>query len=309
MSPKSRSFPEDDARIRSSSPCARMELPSTRKRWIANRGGAGGLEGAAIGGRNCGAAGAWDCGLEGCGFVGACAIARLAHSASSDPAAAPSKRLRNAYTVGIGATLTLPGQESKFSHGRSRRGKRPEKCDLFTAMSSRAKTQGSSGFALQIVQWSAAEGRETGTEDESRVAEVGTGDDAFGDRRLSFSEVGCDQLLGEFGRNAARGAFARLAVLPDVEAAAGFLAEISRGDELGELPRRLRALARQFLPHREADVQAHRVGQLDRSHRHAERRDCRVECLRRDTLVDHVQRLVDVGTEHAIDEKARRVLD
>src|SRR5712691_13106655 len=107
-----------------------------------------------------------------------------------------------------------------------------------------------------MVQRSAAEGRETGTEDESRVGEVGIGDDAFGDRRLSFLEVGCDELLGEFGRNAARAAFARLAVLPDVEAAACFLAEISRGDELGELPRRFRAFARQFLPHRETDVQA-----------------------------------------------------
>src|SRR6266851_1966409 len=176
-------------------------------------------------------------------------------------------------------------------------------------MSPRAKTQGISGLALQIVQRSAAEGRETGSEDEPRVGEVGTGDDALGDRRLSFPEVGCDQLLGEFGRNAARGAFARLAVPPDVEAAAGFLTEISRGDELGELFRRLGAFTRQFLPHRETDVQAHRVGQLDRPHRHAERRDRRVERLRRDAFVHHAQRLVDVGTEHAIDEKARRILD
>src|SRR5882762_3491688 len=239
MSPKSRSFPENGVRIRSSSSCERRELPSTRKRWIANRGGAGGL--------------------GGCGFAGPCAIAGLAHSASSDPAAATSKRLRNAHTVGIGATLTLPGQGSKFSHGRSRKGKRPEKCDSFPAMSPRAKTQGISGLALQIVQRSAAEGRETGSEDEPRVGEVGTGDDALGYRRLSFSEVGRDQLLGEFGRNAARGAFARLTVPPDVEAAAGFLAEISRGDELGELFRRLGAFTRQFLPHRETDVQAHRV--------------------------------------------------
>src|SRR6267378_6171358 len=126
-----------------------------------------------------------------------------------------------------------------------------EERDLFPAMSPRAKTQGISGLALQIVQWSAAEGRETGTEDEPRVGEVGTGDDAFGDRRLSFPEVGCDQLLGEFGRNAPRGAFARLAVLPDVEAAAGFLAEISRSNELRELSRGFCVFARELLAHRE----------------------------------------------------------
>src|SRR5260370_9215943 len=81
---------------------------------------------------------------------------------------------------------------------------------------------------FQVVQRPAAEGRETGTEDEPGVGEIGVGDDAFGDRRLPFLEVGSDELLGEFGRCAARGAFARLAVPPDVEAAAGFLAEISR---------------------------------------------------------------------------------
>src|ERR1700693_5661532 len=83
--------------------------------------------------------------------------------------------------------------------------------------------------AFQVVQRSAAERRETGAEDEPRVGEVGIGDDALGDDGLSFLEVGRDELLGEFGRDAARGAFACLAVLPDVEAAAGFLAEISRG--------------------------------------------------------------------------------
>src|SRR6266571_8144017 len=83
---------------------------------------------------------------------------------------------------------------------------------------------------FHIVQRPAAEGRETGTEDEPGVGEVGIGDDAFGDDRLRFLEVWFDELLGELGRYAACGAFPRPAVLPDVEAAAGFLAEISRGD-------------------------------------------------------------------------------
>src|SRR2546430_15590584 len=96
MCPKSRSFPEKGARIPSSSPCERIVFPSTRKRWIANRGGAGGLEGAATG--------ACDCGPGGCGLVGACAIALLAHRPNSDT----SKRQRRAPTVGVGATSTLP---------------------------------------------------------------------------------------------------------------------------------------------------------------------------------------------------------
>src|SRR5258708_36450156 len=77
MSPKSRFFPENGVRIWSSSSCARRELPSTRKHWIANRGGVGGLKGASIGGRACG--------LGGSGFVGACAIVWVAHRGSINP--------------------------------------------------------------------------------------------------------------------------------------------------------------------------------------------------------------------------------
>ena len=59
---------------------------------------------------------------------------------------------------------------------------------------------------FQVVQRSAAEWRETGGEDEPRVGEVGIGDDAFGDGGPSFLEVGRDELIGELGRGAARGA-------------------------------------------------------------------------------------------------------
>src|SRR5260221_4460625 len=221
MSPKSRSFPENGARMRSSSPCARRELPSTRKRWIANRGGAGGLEGAVVG--------AWGCDLGGCGFAGACAIALLAHSANNDTAAAASKRQRSALAVGVGATLTLPGQEQNSPTPCCVRASVARMCLISGNVVAR-EDSGISGFALHIVQRSAAERRETGREDEPRVGEVGVGDDAFGDRSLSFLEVMRNELLGEFWRGAARGAFACLAVLPDVEAASGFLAEISRSN-------------------------------------------------------------------------------
>src|SRR5712692_11293683 len=132
---------------------------------------------------------------------------------------------------------------------------------------------------FQVVQRPPAERRKARSEDEARVGEIGVGDDALGDHRLRLLEIRLDQFLAQIGSRAAGPAFARLAVAPGVEAAAGFPAEVPGGDELGELLRRLCVLARQLLADREADVEADRVGELDRSHRHAERRGRGVERL------------------------------
>src|SRR6266496_894761 len=155
----------------------------------------------------------------------------------------------------------------------------------------------------EIIQRPAAERRESGAEDEA-----GVGDDAFGDDGLRLLEIRLDQFLAQIGSRAAGPAFARLAVAPGVEAAAGFPAEVPGGDERGELLRRLGALARELLADRETDVQADGVGELDGAHRHAERDGRGVECLGRDAFVPHAQRLVEVRSEHAVDEKTRRIL-
>src|SRR6266851_6020377 len=160
----------------------------------------------------------------------------------------------------------------------------------------------------EIIQRPPAERRKARTEDEARVGEIGVGDDALGDDSLRLLEIRLDQFLAQIGSRAAGPAFARLAVFPEVKAAAGFPAEVPGGDERGELLRRLGALARELLADREADVEADRVGEFDRPHRHAERSGRGIERLRRDALIHHAQRPVEVRSEHAVDEKTRRIL-
>src|SRR5258708_4889323 len=92
---------------------------------------------------------------------------------------------------------------------------------------------------FQVVQRPAAERRKARSEDEARVGEIGVGDDALGDDGLRLLEIRPDQFLAQIGSRAAGPAFARLAVFPGVKAAAGFPAEGPRGDERGELLRRL----------------------------------------------------------------------
>src|SRR6266511_1470107 len=107
----------------------------------------------------------------------------------------------------------------------------------------------------EIIQRPSSERRKARSEDEARVGEIGVGDDALGDDGLRLLEIRLDQFLAQIGSRAAGPAFARLAVAPGVEAAAGFPAEVPGGDERGELLRRL-ALPGELLADRETDVQA-----------------------------------------------------
>src|SRR2546428_259040 len=75
----------------------------------------------------------------------------------------------------------------------------------------------------EIIQRPAAERRKARPEYEARVGEIGIGDDAFGDDGLRFLEIRSDQFLAQIVSRAACPAFARLAVFPEVNAAA-FLA-------------------------------------------------------------------------------------
>src|SRR6266699_62088 len=145
----------------------------------------------------------------------------------------------------------------------------------------------------EIIQRSPAERRKARSENEARVGEIGVGDDALGDDGLRLLEIRLDQFLAQIGSRAAGPAFARLAVAPGVEAAAGFPAEVPGGDERGELLRWL-ALPGELFADRETDVEAAGVGELDGAHRHAERDGRGVECFGRDALIHHAQRLVEV---------------
>jgi hypothetical protein len=95
--------------------------------------------------------------------------------------------------------------------------------------------------------------------------------------------------------------------LPAVKALPALLAELAGGHLVGQRPRQHRVGPGQRLARRHGDVEAHGVDQLDRPHRHAEGGERRVDGLGRDALVHAAQRLVHVGPEHRIDQKARRV--
>src|SRR5579862_2796781 len=118
-----------------------------------------------------------------------------------------------------------------------------------------------------------AMGGEAGAEDDARVAEIRVRDDPFahaGDRfvqRRQHHAVG--ERLQVHGARA-DGTLLGLAPGPRVEALAALLSEFLRLDERLELLRDRRARLRELLSHGPADVEAHHVGKLDRSHGHAE---------------------------------------
>src|SRR5207247_1153159 len=114
--------------------------------------------------------------------------------------------------------LLLPAQNVIYSPGRRRTGIR-----------------GTSNLVFEVVQRPPAERRKARSENEARVGEIGIGDDALGDDGLRFLEIRLDQFLAQIGSRAAGPALARLAVFPEVKAAAGLPAEVPGGDERGEL--------------------------------------------------------------------------
>ena len=63
---------------------------------------------------------------------------------------------------------------------------------------------------------------------------------------------------------------------------------------------------RQDAAHMQADVEPHRVGKLDRAHRHAELLGCAIDHCERNAFAGREHRLGQVGHQHAIDEEAGR---
>src|SRR5688572_21240745 len=93
---------------------------------------------------------------------------------------------------------------------------------------------------LQIMERATAKWCETGAEDESRVGEVGIGDDALEDRGLSLLEIGSDQGVDEpFVIRPGR-VLDGLALLPAVDPLAALAPELAGGDLLLEELRHLR---------------------------------------------------------------------
>src|SRR4051812_4390992 len=161
----------------------------------------------------------------------------------------------------------------------------------------------SGSFSMrEIVQRPATERREAGAEDESGVGEIGVGDDALVDGALRLAEVRRDQLLDELRTVRIRRSFDGAALFPAIDALAALLAELPCVYFALQEARHLH-IARRFgerLASVQADVEADRVGELRRSHRHAERLHRRVERLGLHALVDQSEGVLHIRTEHAV---------
>ena len=118
----------------------------------------------------------------------------------------------------------------------------------------------------------AAEGRKAGAEDHAGIDVIGVGNDPVGKRALAFVEHRLDQLAAkavELGVVVDGLLALGLAVLPDVEALAGLLAELAGAHQTRQrivLRRAGAKLGADLI----GDVETDHVHELERSHRHAE---------------------------------------
>src|SRR3954470_16986285 len=159
-----------------------------------------------------------------------------------------------------------------------------------------------------VVQWPAAERREAGAEDEARIDEIRLRDDALVEHAPGFGEVGPDQLLDELRTVGIGRRLLRLTIGPAVDALAGLLAEPAGVDVRAEHLRNGRGVLRQRFAGMQADVEADRVGEFGRAHRHAELFHRGIERLGLGALIDQPECVLHVRAEYAIDEESRRVL-
>src|SRR5919198_491102 len=102
----------------------------------------------------------------------------------------------------------------------------------------------------------------------------------------------------------------RAALFPAVDALPGFLAELACVHLALQDARHLDIAGgfRERLACMQADVQSDGIGELRRSHWHAELFHRRVECLRLHALVDQPECILHVGAQDPVHQEARRIL-
>ncbi len=165
------------------------------------------------------------------------------------------------------------------------------------------------GWALaQVMQRTAPERRESGTEDHAGIDQIIAGDDAIFGAGRAFFQVGLHQFQPQrvqivtFSRVLVALGFA---FFPGVKAFAGFLAQLAGIDELFHvLGLAAVAIDADRFDHRHAHIQAHGVGQLHRSHRHAEAHRGLVYGLFGDAIAVELNGTGHVWSQHAIDQEA-----
>jgi len=168
-------------------------------------------------------------------------------------------------------------------------------------------------LAADVLDGAAAEGGEAGAEDHAGIEQVGVRHHALVQAGHRLVEHGQDHALGDvFGRRVigVHLGLDRLAVLPDVEALAVLLAALARLQQGLQARRDVQAEELgQDLANGSGHVQAHRVGQFDRAHRHAPFLRHLVQHRPGHALAVERHGLQQVGHQDAIDQEAGRALD
>src|SRR5262249_47683915 len=159
------------------------------------------------------------------------------------------------------------------------------------------------------MQRTAPEGGKAGAKDNPRIDQIGIVDDFLIAHLLGLADQRICELAPQSLQLKAIKGDLRLAlfwpaVLPDIEALAGLLAELAGRHHRLEPAAALRRHAHDA-PDLNAYVEAHRIGKLDWPHRHSKRARRFVDLLPPFALLDPEQRLRDVGGQHAVDEEAR----
>ena len=161
--------------------------------------------------------------------------------------------------------------------------------------------------AVRIVHRPTPEGRKASAENHAGIEQVCVGHDTLTQAGDGLVDQTQDQAIADlrFGERhrPALGGLDRTAVAPDKKALARLAAEVTR---FGHFPEARWHRILQCLSHlvgnRQADVQAHGVGQFDRPHRHTKGDRGTIDQRGRNAFVQQLHGLEQIGHEDPVDQ-------
>ena len=130
----------------------------------------------------------------------------------------------------------------------------------------------------------------------------------LGHRGLRFVEQRPNQAVGQSVGHAPRRTLGGLPAGPIIEPSLGLATEVAGGDQFGEALGRV-CIRVEHLADGETNVEPYGVGELDRTHRHAEGQRRFVDSLRGDPFVYTAHRFHEIGRENAVDQESRRAFN
>ena len=159
------------------------------------------------------------------------------------------------------------------------------------------------------MQGPAAKRREARRKYRTGIEQVSVRDDVLaqaGDRLIEHRQH--QPILEVRGRRAPAAWRAhRLAILPGVETLAALAAHFFLRHELRkDLRRAATERRREHIADVQAHIETHHIGQLDRSHRHAEALARGIDHIGSDPFLERKDRLIDIGHQDPVDDKSWR---